>query len=191
MKHVLNIAIEDLGLKKQKDYAEFEKLLISIIDSISPKKSISLGSNLTKKIFEYDNELNIVLVGHLYLEKYLNEILDKNLKSFETLEKRGILNSFYKKVTYLKAEKITPNELLDNITVYNKMRNKFAHHLNYDISEFNVFEFSYLKKYESDFNVKRKKEKRILHRILVRLITYHIMVMLTRNHSYLHLLNED
>ncbi len=191
VKHVLTISMEDLRLRKPKDYEAFEKILISIVGISSPNKTISLGKNLTKKIFEYDNELNIVLVGHLYLEKYLNDILGKNLKGFETLEKKGILNSFYKKVTYLQAEKITPSDLLDNIITYNKLRNKFAHKLNYDIIEFDIFEFGYLKRYQSEFKVKRKKEKRILYRIFIRLITYHIMVMLTRSHNYLFLLDEE
>ena len=57
--------------------------------------------------------------------------------------------------------------------------------------EFDIFEFGYLKRYQSEFKVKRKKEKRILYRIFIRLITYHIMVMLTRSHNYLFLLDEE
>jgi len=187
---LIDSALKDLKTRKQSEFIDHEKLVMATFSIALPKQSKTLNTNLIKKIFSIDEELNLILVGHLYLEKLLNGILTENLKGFEILDKRGVLNSFYKKIMFLKSEQITPNQILDDLLIFNQLRNMYAHELNYNIADFDIFKLSFLKKYASSFQIKRRSNKRILNRILVRHSIFHLLLKLTSTHSYLHLIDE-
>ncbi len=191
MINLIDTAVDTLKVLKQSELLNHEKRLMDIFSFILPNKSKALSTNFYKKIFSIENELNLVLVSHLYLERVLNEILHKNLNGFETLERKGILNSFYKKIVFLRSERITPDSILNDLLIFNQLRNRYAHELNYNLAEFDIFQFSFLKKHSKSFDIKRKSSKRTLNRILVRHSVFHLIVQLTSNHRYLHLIDEE
>lgn len=191
MKDFITIVIEDLKSKKQKEFGIHEKTVKSLIAAIQPKQSKISGTNLVKRIYGYDDELNIVLVGHLYLERYLNEILNVNIANFEELVKKGKYNSFHKKATYIITKNISEKQLINDILIFNRLRNKFAHKLNYNIIDFDIFQFSFLNKYSTEFAIKNKNTKRELNRILLRHSIYHLFRSLTKAHRFLHLIDEE
>ena len=84
--------INDLQNRKQSEYIYHEENVMAVFTFLMPKNSIELNKNLIKKIFNIDEEINLVLISHLYLERLLNEIIFENI-SDDNNEK---INSFYK-----------------------------------------------------------------------------------------------
>jgi len=134
--------------------------------------------------------LNIVIVIHLYFERLLNEILDKELENFSNLQKEGLFNSFYKKIIFLKSQCLINNDIAYDLIVFNKLRNKFAHKLNYELCEFDFFEFNCFKNYKDQLIVKRKADRNIFYRILIKYFFIWIEYQLHQQHSVLHFIDE-
>lgn len=77
------------------------------------------------------DELTIVLKCHLFTEYILDQIIVKKLK-----RRSKILEyKFSQKVEILYSADLIPSYLYKNISYLNKIRNKFAHNLGYDISQ--------------------------------------------------------
>lgn len=179
--------LNNLALCKKSDYLELEKKIMRLADEFFPQKSTSLGKNLSKNALTSESELDLILTGHLYLERLINDILDDILNDFKSLEKSGILNSFHKKACYLKLEKIVSSDLIDDIIIFNKLRNKFAHNLNYDLVDFDVFQFSFSKDFSDKITPKRKDYKRAATRIIIRSSLLYFLFNLTKEHNILFL----
>ncbi len=178
--------LNNLTLCKKSDYIKLEKTIMNLADEFFPKNSKSLGQNLSKKALTASNDLDLILVGHLYIERLLNDLLDHVLKGFKSLEKT-IFSSFYKKAIYVKYEKLVSVKSVDDILVFNQLRNKFAHNLNYDLADFDVFKFSYAKPYADKIKPKRKNDKRVCNRLIIRASLLYFLFNLTKENEVLFL----
>jgi hypothetical protein len=82
-------------------------------------------------IFE-TNELSSILKGHLFIETILETLLKRNLKNPEELLKQQL--SFSLKLNLVSSLGILPNNHIGPIRALNKIRNNYAHNLNYHIT---------------------------------------------------------
>lgn len=182
--------LNNLKLLKIKDYHDHEVTIDTIFGRLMPKKSKILSRNIKKRVFESKDSMNIVIVIHLYFERMLNEILDKELKDYSNLQKEGLFNSFYKKIIFLKTQCLINNDIANDLIVFNKLRNKFAHKLNYELCEFDFFEFTCFKSNKNQLIVKRKADRNIFNRILIKHFFIWIEYQMLQQHSILFLINE-
>jgi len=189
MREVIKPVIDSLNEINEKDYPKIENMIDVSIQSMMPEKSKVLSRNLKKKIFGQQDFLQIVLTGHLYIERLINEILSKELNGFNQLG--NLFNTFYKKVSFIRSESILNESLCDDILLLNNLRNKYAHRLNYDICIFNIFDFSYLQEYRNNVDIRYKKNKKIAYRVFVKLIVVSLESDLCNQKKYLSLIDED
>ncbi len=115
-------ALKDISIK---EYSTLETNLLTIA-GLLPKKSKSLSMNFLKKIFSTNDNIILILLGHLYIERLLNEIIIK-VDSLAQSRGNDKLNTFYKKIIFLKKEKIIEDNIADDIIIMNVLRNCFAH----------------------------------------------------------------
>ncbi len=79
----------------------------------------------------HDDEMAIILKGHLLVEYLLNRIMRHHISKSE----KALNLSFYKKVYILYEKEFIQSPLLDNLKRLNKFRNKLVHELDYFIKE--------------------------------------------------------
>ncbi len=187
-KHITPV-FESLKKLKLKELHKTETSLEKLFEVLLPKKSKILSRIIEKKIFSSYDSMNIVLVAHLFIERLLNEILDKKLIDFTLLHQNGFFNTFYKKILFLKTQGLI-NEIADDILLFNNLRNKFAHKLNYDIYDFDFNSFIIIKKTRSERIIKFKRYKNMYYRILVKLIFFSIELELYNQYDFLYLIDE-
>ena len=189
MKEVIKAAIERLNYLKENNYIQFEKETDILIQQLMPKRSKRLSRNLKKKIFTQEHSILIILLGHLYIERLVNEILNKELINYSSINS-NILNTFYKKITYIKSQNILGDTLCEDLILLNKLRNKFAHNLNYDISSFDIYGFSITEENKVK-EIRQGKNKTVAFRVLIKLIIMSIEYELCKQKEYLFLINEE
>jgi hypothetical protein len=73
----------------------------------------------------HDDEMAIILKGHLLVEYLLNRIIRHHISKPE----KAINFSFFKKLSILSEKGFVQGPLLDNIRRLNKYRNRLAHEL--------------------------------------------------------------
>lgn len=100
---------------------DFDNLDFNELDELSVKHMI----------FE-TNELSSILKGHLFIETILETLLKRNLKNPEELLKQQL--SFSLKLNLVSSLGILPNNHIGAIKALNKIRNNYAHNLNYHIT---------------------------------------------------------
>ena len=79
---------------------------------------------------KHADELSIILKGHLFTEYMLDMLIRKKFKLPNTILKY----KFSQKVDILYSLDLLPLYLYKNISNLNKIRNRFAHNLRYDLS---------------------------------------------------------
>jgi hypothetical protein len=105
---------------------EIERVLLPIADQFEKKyKEFEAGT-------DSEDYLKVILKGHLYIEQELNLLLNKNLKYPQHLDKRM---DFMTKVSLVFALGAV-DELEKNVIVnINKIRNKYAHQINFELTD--------------------------------------------------------
>jgi len=185
----LNLILPSLQKVKKADSSTLETNLEKLINSFYPKNSITLFTNFYKKIFTTTDNITLILLGHLYIERLLNEILHKSC-SIQANELKK-LNTFYKKVIFLNAESKLDNDFVKDILLINNLRNCLAHELNYKLSDFDVWEFSALKSYKRDnFEPKNNAAKEVFIRLILKIYFYKVYQGLAEKFRFLILLNK-
>ncbi len=180
-------ALKDISIK---EYSTLETNLLTIA-GLLPKKSKSLSMNFLKKIFSTNDNIILILLGHLYIERLLNEIIIK-VDSLAQSRGNDKLNTFYKKIIFLKKEKIIEDNIADDIIIMNVLRNCFAHELNYQLLNFDPWILSKLKKYQrEDVEPKNKKNKEVFIRIILKMYFFNILKHLSSEFRFLHLIKEQ
>lgn len=186
----LESTLQLLCKSKITEYEKIEDSVIGFSYLVLPKSTKSLSLNFIKRTYQIKDELSLILIGHLYIERFLDEILNNKLENYIILEKAGVLNSFYKKVMFLKSERFISDVIADDILIVNQIRNKYAHQLNYNLNEFDFYKFSFMKKYKGKFKVKSKRNIRILYRVILRLLFFSLIDSLSNRYKFLFLLND-
>ena len=188
----LNITLKELSKLKQKEYANVNITIKKTVGKSFPKNSTILGRNFLKEVTIEDNPRLLVIKGHLFLELYINEILNRNVKNFDKLEKYGILNTFFKKIRYLESQEILDNLETSHLLTLNSLRNKFAHDVYQSLDRFDIHDFEYIKmNFSSSFKTKIKKNKIELNRIILKNLFLWFVFRLTKKFRFLHLLDSE
>ena len=88
-----------------------------------------------KTALEHEDDLGAVIRVHLHLEIYVNQIINLLVPNPEDLKPIGL--DYFGKVHLISALRIDPQNL-KVLLALGKMRNKFAHDLNYKLDKSNV-----------------------------------------------------
>lgn len=105
---------------------------------------------LIMRIRRHDNEISIILKGHLLSEYLINLIIKEKIKGAK-------INDFVpysKKLKLIEASGLLPKEILRNLRLLNSFRNKLTHNLDVTIDE---KEMLFFKENESIICIKPKK----------------------------------
>lgn len=98
------------------------------------KKSVDTLDDITvgyiASIRRGEEELGLIIKGHLLIEFLLNQIIEQKLKNTKEIFKDSRTNSFSAKLKIIYSLGILPKYLYSNITNINKLRNQYAHNLN-------------------------------------------------------------
>ncbi len=187
----LEIIFDACKATNKREYPNIEKTLLTVIEFL-PKKSKNLSTNFFRKIFSTSENITLILLGHLYIERLLNEIITIKYSILNTDDKNIKFNSFYKKIAFLKKEGVLEVNVADDIITINELRNCFAHELNYQLSSFDLWKLSELKKYRREvFEPKNRKLKEIFTRLILKIYFFNLMRNLSSEFRFLHLINEQ
>lgn len=100
---------------------------------------IDLSKDLTAQYLvslrHHEEEVGIVLKGHLFIEYVLNQIIRKQFKSSGTILKDPRSYTFSVKLQMIYSTGYLPPYLFSNIRHINRLRNHLAHNLTLDIKE--------------------------------------------------------
>ena len=124
-----------------------------------PKNSYYLVTNFISDILNLESNLrNLVIISHLYFENIIDELLRDNFVNPEAFNNF----TFYSKMKVIESQDILNTDTLKFLLFVNKIRNKFAHNLDYDLpdSDFQAIPFFVIVSNRFDYKVKKYRVKR-------------------------------
>jgi hypothetical protein len=83
----------------------------------------------------HEEEVGLVLKGHLFIEYVLNQIIRKQLKSSSAILKDQRSYTFSVKLQMIYSTGYLPHYLFSNIRRINRLRNHLAHNLTLDLNQ--------------------------------------------------------
>ena len=104
-----------------------EAININISKDLTYQYLLSLG--------RHEDEIGLILKGHLLLEFVLNEIIKKRFKDTGEILRDYRAYTFSVKLQMLYSAGYLPNLLFQNIRRINRLRNHLAHHLKFDLDQ--------------------------------------------------------
>lgn len=182
--HVIISMLRTLNKVKQKNYPKLEKGIKDTISSYYSENTKILTRKFYLDVLSGDSDRQTILIGHLYLELFLNELINSRIGKLEQFEKHNILTSFYKKVRFLEIYGILDSLEVNTILTINGIRNKFAHKLFYDNIDINIFSFNIIR--DNTDGLKRPKSKKGINnfnRLCIKLIFWWIGLRMTEKHK--------
>jgi hypothetical protein len=100
---------------------------------------ISISKDLTAQYLlslrYHEEEIGLILKGHLFIEYILNEIIRKQFKSPSSILNDHRSYSFSVKLQMIYSVGYIPYYLFANIRHINRLRNQLAHKLTFDLGE--------------------------------------------------------
>jgi len=114
----------------------------------------------------HEDELGLVIKGHLLIEYLLNKIIDKKFKKAKLILEDSRSFTFSVKLKILYSLGIIPTYIYQNISFINKIRNRLAHTLNID---FDKIEFIFWKQDKSTIIINPKQKKKYPERHKIKL----------------------
>ena len=180
--------VESVKQLKPKDIVNFQNTE-EWVSYFLPKTTKVFGRAFLKEIFDSENDRLLVLMGHLYLENILVEIIKHKFKNIDKLEKSGITNSFYKKVKLLESQNYLSEDIVTDIIFINEIRNKFVHNLKYTLDEIDIFRFFHMTRFRDYLEIKNKKARMAFNKLLIKLTFMYLLFKLSKKHRFIHLMN--
>lgn len=83
----------------------------------------------------HEEEIGLILKGHLFIEYILNEIIRKRFKSLSSIVNDHRAYTFSVKLQMIYSAGYIPHYLFTNIRRINQLRNHLAHQLTFDLAE--------------------------------------------------------
>ncbi len=143
-----------------------------------------LGSELLRQIYQLNEPLSIVVTGHLFIETFLDAIIEKKFNHSELiLENRGF--TFSLKLDTLKVKNYLDDNLYLDIKSLNSLRNKYSHNLLYNIADFDFSSFLYLDLIYKAIPHNSKEAKFELHIFILRRVVVELLYRLTTKYSFI------
>ncbi|PKN18895.1 MAG: hypothetical protein CVU71_08870 [Deltaproteobacteria bacterium HGW-Deltaproteobacteria-6] len=120
------------------------------------------------RVKKHDDELGIVLKGHLLLEHVMNLMIEKGFKQPRAILSDHRSYSFSVKARLLFESNDLPEHVFNNITRLNRIRNELAHKLNLDEAKIDFCYSRNDKEGQREINLKQvvKKNSNPLKRYL-------------------------
>ncbi|MCH8326504.1 MAG: hypothetical protein IIB83_08100 [Bacteroidetes bacterium] len=104
-----------------------------------------------------EEELGLIIKGHLLIENILNQIIEIKFKNSKLLFDDNRTNSFSVKLNILYSLGFIPKYIFQNITNINKIRNQYAHNLKVDSSKLTFIYYREDKKINNKGYFKKKR----------------------------------
>jgi hypothetical protein len=142
-----------------------------------------LGAEFIKYIYDDKNPISLTLKSHLFLENFLDEIIRKKFKKPEILFKRREI-TFSVKIDLLYAGNHLTEDLYNDITRVNSLRNKFAHNLHCDIADYDITRFKFMEDIKKIRAIK-VETKRAVNTYYLRLAYHYLILRLTNKYQFL------
>ena len=109
-----------------------------VSQDFTPTK-VNLSKDLAAQYFlsmrHQEDEVGLILKGHLFIEYVLNQIIRKQFKSYSTILKDSRSYTFSVKLQMIYSTGYLPPYLFSNIRCINRLRNHLAHNLTLDLKE--------------------------------------------------------
>ena len=142
-----------------------------------PKKSKILSTNLLKDVNYTDEPRQLVMIGHLYFNYILQQMLNKESHNLSAWQQE----SFHAKADFLHRNGKLDEKTFASLVEINQLRNIFAHQLFYDLSCWSPANMPVVQ--EFNLNVpKRKSLLRAFNIVLLRLCFFSLIVELEIQH---------
>lgn len=108
-----------------------------------------------------EEELGLIIKGHLLIEYILNQIIEQTFKKPEVFFKDNRANSFSVKLNILYSLGLIPMHIYKNIQSVNKIRNQYAHNLKVESDKltFNYYREDKEVNNKEYFNKKKNPER--------------------------------
>jgi hypothetical protein len=116
---------------KRMPFSDFPKLQSMWLNSILPKNSKALTTNLMKDIGGVEEPRLLVITIHLYFDYILQKMLDKESHNLSKRQQE----SFYAKLEFLKDIGRIDPKIYSCLFALNRLRNSFAHDIFYRITD--------------------------------------------------------
>jgi hypothetical protein len=143
-----------------------------------------LGAYYLEYIGDEKDPLNLTLKSHLYIENFLEEILKKKFKnSLLLLSNRDF--TFALKLDVLHAKNYLDEKLYKDIRLLNRLRNKFAHDLAFDIAAFDMTQFCYCEDLYQRVRVKSQEARRLVNISIFRNVLWELFLRLIKKHKFI------
>lgn len=143
-----------------------------------------LGSEFLRKIYDETDPLSLVVKAHLFIENFLDEIIRKKFRNSQVILNKQDF-TFSLKLDVLKSKNYLDEKLYSDILLLNRLRNKFAHNLFYDLADFDISKFYYCDELYGRVKTNTREAKRVLNLHMLRLILYHLLIRLTKKYSFI------
>jgi len=143
-----------------------------------------LGSDFLKYIGDERDPLNLTLKAHLYIENFLEEILKRKFKNSSLLLNNRDF-TFALKLDILRAKNYLDEKSYRDIRLLNRLRNKFAHDLSFDISTFDMSQFCYCEDLYRRVKVKSQEAKRLVNLTIFRNVLWELFLRLIKKHEFI------
>lgn len=137
-------------------------------EDITHIKGKFIGAEILRTFYLEREPLSLIVKVHLLVENLINEIF-----KYYKLNENNL--SFNRKLIILRDKKLLDEQLFDDISVLNNLRNSYAHNYYFDIAEFNIERFSYANGFYDGLKCRRKETKAI---ITLQTIQFEIIVLL-------------
>jgi hypothetical protein len=136
-----------------------------------PKNSKALGTNFIKDVYSIAEPRILVITGHLYLDYVLNRIVAKELAS----TKRSSRASFHENLSALNAANKLDIDTFQALSAVNGLRNRFAHNLFFDVSEWDPTAIPYV----NEFRLRVPQRHYLRQAFAILLLRFTFLVLLS------------
>ena len=148
-----------------------------------------LGGKFLFEIYSQRDIRNLVILSQLYLEYICDKIIKKRFRYPEKIFNSNL--SFYQKLNVLRAEGYLSEDVYNDLDLINRLRNKYAHELFYDITNFDFSKFSFFEDLYGMVNPKEKDIKIMMYRYVLKLVLHLIIERLGHKFPFIENLKSE
>ena len=128
----------------------------------------------------HDDEVSVTLKGHLLVEYLINKIIEQRHETPEKVLGKSHNFTFSKKLQLVYSMGLLPDYLFENINRINRLRNKLAHNLTFDLDKEDM---SFTKTNGETINIYPKKS-RYPERRYLKMLCFSTLSQLERHMEY-------
>lgn len=177
------------SLNKAKDFKSLQTLIGKRLndereDILARLKDTALGSHLIRALFEIHSEQQLVLTTHLYFELLINAILEKKLAEPSLVVSSGRF-SYSHKIAIARSIGQIDLPIYNDLRMLGTLRNRYAHDLDYSMSEFDFTKFTLFEKVYQYSDWDHLEGYQLINPFLFRYMAYHLLGRIGFKHKFL------